>query len=361
MKKICIAIHELSHAGAERVAVSWANYLARHGHEVFMLVYGGSDDAYALDENVRVVSVAETQDAFFAIPVPKRLAAIRSIIRREAPNTLISFLPKLQINMMLATLGMRLERIETIRNNPWADRDVCKKRVLWNLCFRRADKIIVQTPEQAEYFSPSLRKKCTVISNPISAEFAGEAKEYTGSARKFVAVGRVSAQKNYPLMIRAFAQAASDLPDSTLDIYGMASPAAKESVSGLISSLGLDGRVNLRGWAGNISELLPRYDAFLMSSDYEGMPNALAEAMVIGLVCVSTNCRTGPKDMIENGKSGLLVPAGDVSAFADGIRAVLDMDKSECAAMGAAAREKILAMCSEENTLARLKALVEVD
>ena len=85
------------------------------------------------------------------------------------------------------------------------------------------------------------------------------------------------------------------------------------------------------------------------------------EAMVTGLVCISTKCRTGPKDMIDHGQNGYLIPVGNPEAYAEGIRAVLAMSSQECARMGAAAREKMLEMCSEEKTLARLKALVEDD
>lgn len=361
MNRICIAIYALSHAGAERVAVSWANYLTQHGHDVFMLIYAGRDNAYALDKRIRIISIAESQDAFFAMPVWKRLWEIRKIIRREAPQTLISFLPKLQINMMLATLGMRMERIETVRNNPWVDKDVGRKRFLWDLCFRRADRIILQTPEQGEYFTPRMQKKCTVIRNPISREFVSQKKEYSSSVRKFVAVGRLSAQKNYPVMIRAFALAVANTPDCTLDIYGMSSAEEEESIKMLIRQLGMEERICLRGWTSNISELLPEYDAFLMSSDYEGMPNALAEAMVTGLVCISTKCRTGPKDMIDHAQNGYLIPVGNPEAYAEGIKAILAMSPQECAQMGAAAREKMLEMCSEEKTLVRLKALVEGD
>jgi glycosyltransferase involved in cell wall biosynthesis len=89
------------------------------------------------------------------------------------------------------------------------------------------------------------------------------------------------------------------------------------------------------------------------------MPNALAEAMAMGLVCLSTDCKTGPKDMIDSGVNGFLAATGDEQSFADGILAITEMDLRQCAAMGAAARDKILHMCSEENTLARLKLLIE--
>lgn len=360
MKKICIAIHGLAHAGAERVAASWANYLVRQGHSVAVLVYAPCEDTYDLDERVKILPVASDRDDYFQMPKIKQLSAMRKILHSVKPQVLISFLPKMQINMMFATLGMRLKRIETVRNNPWVDTDVGKKRVLWNLCFWRSDKIIVQTQEQSLYFPKILQKRCVVISNPISPEFLGNKKEYSElEARKFVAAARLSPQKNYPMMIRAFARAAAGHPDCTLDIFGAGSPETVQEMESLIDQLGMRGKIRLRGWMQNISEELIKYDAFLMSSNYEGMPNALAEAMATGLVCLSTDCKTGPKDMIAPGVTGFLVVTGDEQSFAEGIEAILSQPLPERRTMGNASREKILTMCSEENTLAVLNQLIE--
>ena len=359
-KRICIAIHGLAHAGAERVAASWSNYLVEHGHQVSVVVYAHDEDTYDLDARVRVIPLADTQEQYFQMSKGKQLSAIRCAIRREKPQVLISFLPKMQISVMLATLGMRVKRVETIRNNPWIDTDVSGKRFLWNLCFRRSDVILVQTKEQAEYFPDKLRKKCVVISNPISARFADQKKVYTGNKiSKFVAVARINDQKNYPMMIHAFAQAAKQKPDCTLDIYGSGSAEKVQELQDLILQLGMEKSIRLCGWRPDMSELLTQYDAFLMASDYEGMPNALAEAMATGLVCMSTDCKTGPKDMIDSGKNGYLAKTGDVASFVQGIETIIAMDQRQCAEMGRLARETILDMCSEENTLVRLKQLIE--
>lgn len=359
-KKICIAIHGLAYAGAERVAASWANYLTEQGHSVSVMVYAHSDDTYDLNERVRVLPLADTREAYFHMSKIRQLACIRKVIRQEKPQVLISFLPKMQISVMLATLGMRIRRLETIRNNPWIDTDVSGKRLLWNLCFRRSDFILVQTKEQSEYFSEKLKKKCVVISNPISRSFSDHQKHYgPDQTSRFVAVARINTQKNYPLMIRAFAQAAKDDPSCTLDIYGAGSPEKIQATQELICQLGMEKRIHLCGWRRDISDVLLQYDAFLMSSDYEGMPNALAEAMSAGLVCLSTDCKTGPKDMICSGTNGILAKTGDAASYADGIVSILNMDQQKRAEMGRLARESILEMCSEENTLARLNGLIE--
>lgn len=360
MKKICIAIHGLAHAGAERVAATWASYLAQKGHDVFVLVYAQGADEYTLDKKVKVIPLAESPEAFFGMNKAKQLMAVRRVIRCEKPQQIISFLPKMQIMMMLATLGMCVKRIETVRNNPWIDKDVGGKRFLWNLCFCRSDRIIVQTKEQSLYFPKKIQKKCVVISNPISNGFAEIQKVYgEEDVRRFVAVARINDQKNYPMMVRAFAKIAKDNPQCTLDIYGKGSADAIEKIQALIDQMRMHDQIRLQGWIRDIPETLTEYHAFLMSSDYEGMPNALAEAMAVGLICLSTDCKTGPKDMINSGVNGFLAKTGDEQSFANGIQAILRMNSEQRIAMGAAAREKILNMCSEENTLARLNQLIE--
>lgn len=354
-KKICIAIHGLAYAGAERVATAWSNYLVEHGHQVSVVVYAHSADIYNLDARVRLLPLADTLEQYYQMSKLRQLSAIRRIIRQEKPQIVISFLPKMQIAVMIATLGMRIKRMETVRNNPWIDTDVSGKRFLWNLCFRKSDLILLQTKEQSEYFPKRLQKKCVVISNPVSCDFGNQQKLYGHEkVSKFVAVARINHQKNYPMMIRAFAQAIQEHPDCTLDIFGGGAPEQFQAVQDLIDQLGMKNNIRLCGWRKDISNILTQYDAFLMSSDYEGMPNALAEAMSVGLVCLSTDCKTGPKDMICPGINGFLARTQDLDSFAEGIKTILNMDQKKRAEMGRLARESILEMCSEENTLARL-------
>lgn len=360
MKRIMLAIHALSHDGAEKVAAMWANYLTQKGHQVAFLVRYRLEKEQTLDDRIKIFSIAETSDTYLSTSAIKRLIAVRKIAKEYAPDIIISLLPKMQVLVMLATWGIKCKRFETIRNNPWLDKDIGRKRLLWNLCFLRSDRIILQTEEQSDYFSKRIQKKCVVIRNPILHK--PESKQYqNGSPKRFVAVGRVSEQKNYIVMISAFAEAVQNIEDCTLDIYGVGSPTYTALIQEHIDAVGLHERVKLCGWTDKISDNLLRHDAFLMSSNYEGMPNALAEAMAVGLVCLSADCRTGPKDMIDPGKNGFLAITGDEQSFAEGIKAITKMNLQQCIAMGAAAREKILEMCSEENTLARLNQLIETE
>ena len=360
MKRILIAIHALSFDGAEKVAAMWANYLAQNGYKVSFLLRYRLEKEQQLDKNIEVYSIADTPFDYRYLSVFQRLSKVRKIAKDFAPDLIISLLPKMQMIVRLSTLGLKSKRFETIRNNPWLDKDVGRKRLLWNLCFLFSHRIILQTEEQAEYFNNWLKKKCIVVRNPLLK--ASEVKrEYSDVPKRFIAIGRVSEQKNYPLMIKAFAKATEGQEDCTLDIYGSGTEDYVECIQEQIQEVRLNHRIKLRGRTDHVEAELIGHDVFLMSSDYEGMPNALAEAMAAGLVCLSTDCRTGPKDMIGSGRSGFLAKTGDVQSFADGISKILQMDSQQCAVMGMAAREKILTMCSEENTLVRLKQLIDTE
>ena len=360
MKRVMIAIHALSFDGAEKVAAMWANYLSKKGCKVACLVHHRLKVEQKLDNDIEVFAIAETADQYLKKSAMQRLCATRKIVKSYAPDVIISLLPKMQMLVMLATFGMSYMRIETIRNNPWLDTDVGKRRPLWNMCFRRSDWIILQTEEQGEYFSNKMRKKSVVIRNPILHIPTQKIYE-EHYVRNFVAVGRLSGQKNYLMMIRDFAQIEKENPCCTLDIYGNGSPESIETLQTLIDQAGMHDKIRLCGWIRNIPETLTQYDAFLMSSNYEGMPNALAEAMSVGLICLSTDCKTGPRDMIDSGVNGFLAKTGDEQSFAEGIEAIIKLNLQQRIAMGAAARAKILEMCSEENTLAWLQQLIEVE
>jgi glycosyltransferase involved in cell wall biosynthesis len=118
-------------------------------------------------------------------------------------------------------------------------------------------------------------------------------------------------------------------------------------------------RIVLKGRSEDMLSILRSSDAFLMTSDYEGMPNALLEAMVVGLPCISTDCRTGPKDMIDDGVNGYLVKTGDAESISRAIVKMAQMSDTEAKKMGSAAREKILDICGTEKSLKRLVEVIE--
>ena len=364
MKKVMLAISTLTGGGAERVASVWANQLIKKGYEVGFLLYCRSQNEYPVSSKAKINTLAETYDDYKEMGYFKRVKLMKRAIKAFAPDVVISFLPRMQIWMMFATRFMKIKKIETVRISPWHiwnDGVVQRlEKALWKRCFKKADKVIFQTAEQREFFSSKIEKKGVVIPNPMSEQYRDNPKEaYSDSVKRFVAAGRITSQKNYPAMIEAFSKVSANHPEVTLSIYGAGDDAYLRKIQGIIDKFNLSDKVKLMGRTTDILSVLKSADAFLMTSDFEGMPNALAEAMVMGLPCLSTNCRTGPKDMISDGENGYLVEVSDIDSIADGIEKLASMDSARAEKMGKAARTTILEMCSEEMSLKKLIDVIE--
>ena len=188
--------------------------------------------------------------------------------------------------------------------------------------FHLADGAVFQTDNAKNYFSKSIQKKSCVILNPLNTDNLPDL--YTGDRDNcIVNVGRLTEQKNQKLLIRSFSLIADQFPDFVLKIFG--DGPEKNNLELLINELGLDNRVELMGNVCNVTDKIYKSRLFVFSSDYEGLPNALAEAMALGLPCVSTDCSPGGARMlIDNGINGTIVPVNDPVALSNAIKELLD-------------------------------------
>ena len=197
-----------------------------------------------------------------------------------------------------------------------------------------AEGCVFQTEEEKRWFPMRLQKKGRIIMNQVNESFFDV--HHSGERRDVVTVGKLRAQKNQALLIRAFSRIAGEIGDNLL-LYGAGE--LENELRGLIESLHLSERVKLMGLSTDVANDIKDAKCFVMSSDYEGLPNALLEAMALGLPCVSTDCEGGgPAMMIENGVNGLLVPMRDEKALADAMLCML-RNPEEAERMGRAARE----------------------
>lgn len=360
MRKILFCVHALTSGGAERVVSVWSSKLADVGYDVTVLNYSKAEQEYSLSQNVKRRLITETREDFLRLNYFKRALAIRKAIKTIGADVVISFLPNTQIYVMLAGVGLKFKRIETLRISPWHISSHGFFGFLWNLCFKTGDLIILQNDDQKSFYSAKLQEKCVVVPNTVDVKYEKNGKlEYSKAARNFVAAGRITEQKNYPMMIEAFVKAHEENPEINLEIYGAGNDEYVEKINSLIKDKNAQEFIRLCGRTNDMQSVMLGKDAFIMSSNYEGMPNSLIEAMTTGLVCISTDCKTGPRDLIKDGKNGFLVPVGNSEELYEKIKRVANLSESEIRLFGETARKDTIELCGEKNTLNKLIEAIE--
>jgi glycosyltransferase involved in cell wall biosynthesis len=313
---IVIVIAGLGAGGAERVISLIAGDWVARGHLVSLVSFDepGAPIFHAFDPRIRLVRLgvraARGRLAGMHATV-RRLRALRRELDDLSPDIVISFLTKINVLTLLASLGTGRPVIVSERNNPHMQ----QANHLWAwmiaLLHWRADGIVMQTQASLECLRAAARRRACVIPNPITiSPIAGPAR----GGFVLAAVGRLTWQKGFDLLIKAFAHVADRHPDWQLVIWGEGD--ARPALERQIVDEGLSGRITLPGNSASPDVWTGQADAFVMSSRYEGFGNALCEAMAAGLPVVSFDCDYGPGEIIDSEENGVLVPKGDVEALA---------------------------------------------
>lgn len=319
--KITIFTGSLSGGGAERVATNLANFLSCRGHEVELLTVGERNAIEALAPQIRTSSLAaKAQSSNKVLNRIQRFSALKKYIKEQNRDCYISLLSLPSIMLLLLRRATKATIIVSQRINPGSQARWVQAANRW--LARRADGFVFQTKEARDWFLPFIRRdRQVIIPNAINPAFLRA--PHTGQRnREIVSIGRLTAQKNFALLITAFSLISEEFPDYRLTIYGEG-PFRKQ-LEDQVQDLNLADRVSLPGFVTEIEQRLETAAMFALSSDYEGMPNALMEAMALGLPCVSTDCSGGGASfLIDSGKNGLLVPTGNAQALAEAMRSIL--------------------------------------
>lgn len=334
--KVTMFIGSLAGGGAERVFCSMANLLVQRGHEICIITNVEGEPSYELDGRVqRFVLLYNKERKNKVLNFLHCMKRLKTYVKAHAEDRYVVFLPSTTIMLLAFRKYIRggivvSERCDPEKNADWAKWALKK----W---IRRADGVVFQTDTAKEWYLPYLRKaKPVVIPNAINPAFIRPV--YEGEREKtIVGAGRLNGQKNFHLLIRAFARIAPKFPEHKLVIYGKGG--LLDSLRSLAEELGVGERVEFPGYVSDMPERLERASMFVLSSDFEGMPNALMEAMASGLPCVSTDCGGGgARFLIDNEKNGLLVPQKDEEAMAAAMERILS-DKALAASLGNEARQ----------------------
>lgn len=310
-KKILFYVHSLNKGGAERVIVTLADYLKKN-YEITILTDVIDKMEYALPDGIERVVIGECKGKF-GLGRVRRLLRIRSYCKTIAPDLCIGFMISCALRLISANRFRNIPIIVSVRSNPNYEYSKPAQIANINKNFALTSKVICQTEYQKECFDEKVQSIATVIKNPISAEFGKL--EAVNSKKKIVSVGRLYDYKNHKMLIQAFAQFEKKYSDYELVIYGEGP--YRNELENEIEKVSLKNKIFLAGESNHVAQDIIDAEIFVLSSNTEGMPNALMEAMAIGLACISTDCPCGgPRSLIRHGKNGLLCEMNNVEQLA---------------------------------------------
>ena len=293
--KILFYINAIHDGGAERVMVNLAKYFSDTGYETILVTSFRDTWEYKIEGNVKRLTLEENEIKQGKIKRNfSRIVKLRDILKKEKPDVAVSFMAEPNFRLLIASLGLNVKTIVSVRNDPNKEYAGKIGSFVGKCLLPLADGCVFQTKEAQEWFPESLQRKSTIIFNAVKEEFFHiERKPVAG---EIITCGRLEAQKNHKLLIDAFAEVVKEHPYARLKIYGEGS--LRDVLQEQIDKLGLHDKAFLMGATNDVAKALQTADLFVLSSDYEGMPNALMEAMAAGVPCISTDCPCGgPREL----------------------------------------------------------------
>lgn len=341
-RRFLFITHARNFGGAERAITVLASALAELGHDVHMIQYRFFDTDYPISPLVKIHPMPKKpSNLSFVAKKTFKTKQIRRMVKEIKPDFVIPMLGSVVESAFIATRFLKTKFIATVRNNPATSPDTRLGRFKRNLVCWFSDAVFVQNDEQKKYFSSFIRNKSFAVPNAVFSAFFEKTADISDKPHQIISVGRYVKQKNQLLLIDAVADLLDKYPDIKLSFYGgTLDDEVASQLTSRIKEYSAESNITLCGRVSDIENYLQKADLFVLSSDFEGMPNALMEAMAVGLPCISTDCPTGPSDLIANGENGLLVPVNDRTAMTNAIKYMLD-NPDKARSMGAKAKEFI--------------------
>ncbi len=308
--RITFVIGSLEAGGAQRVLILLSEGLMKHAHKVTVLTINGvENDCFSLPDAVE----RKALNLSTRWQVLLKFSKLRAAILSTKPDVIVSFIELVNIITLLSTIGLNIPVVVSERSAP----EDLETRVFWNWMrgwvYLFASRIIVQSQGALDYFLPAFRGKAIIIYNPVVSPPEMSFSQETLPRPLILSVGRLHEVKQFDHLITAFAMLKDKHPNWILTIVG--DGPLKIELEKLGQDLKLGDRLYLPGYLKSPYGVLMQADLFVMTSRVEGFPNALCEAMACGLPVISTDCPSGPREIIRDGVDGILVQNDDIPAL----------------------------------------------
>lgn len=319
--KLALVAYLHGAGGAERQITLLANVLSKRGHEIHFLVLSEFSKRYPLSDKVIVHDLTD-YDRNPIHPIIGRYRALRKVYAEVMPDITIHY------NLQSAYLTLAMPRkvynkaIYSERGDPYDKEYSGLLGVIRDWTVKYVDGIVFQSEGARDFFNEKIRRKSMIIHNSVEVP-VDKYPMPEFRTKQIVSAGRLHEQKNFTLLIDAFAKIADKIPEYKLVIYGDGD--LRMQLQNQISGYKLNHRISLLPACNDLWDKIRTASLFVLSSDYEGMPNALMEAMALGIPCISTDCRPGgARTLIEDGVNGFVVPRMDVDTLSEKMLFVID-------------------------------------
>lgn len=300
--------------GAERVISILSHPLSSHYERVVIIEWIEATRFYDVNPKVDIVNI-ETECGSKSLF--KKMLWFRRYVKQSNPDLILSFLYPWSIKLLASLILNNSKVVVAERQDPRKVKGGFFTKLLRDILYIKAIGILVQTEENRRYYPFWLRKKTYTIYNPImmNRELVGSAFQ-TDKENSIVTVGRLSVEKNHFFLIDSFIEFYRDHPEYKLLIYG--DGVLRHDLEKYVSDKIMAGAILFKGNTKDVFSCIKNASVFVLPSKYEGMPNALIEAMSLGLPCISTKV-SGATELIHDGINGILVDVDDKSQMVNAL------------------------------------------
>lgn len=324
---ILFVANSIGYGGAEKMMRFVANYLSEKGYGVVVLNLNTAPNyvnryVQPFNTNIKVISLDRVNYNKHVF----RIKCIISVVKKYRIDVIVAFTMFPNFYSKIASLLTGVPSIMSERGDPYVTftKNFKDRIIYWVV--NASKGAVFQTKEASMFYKKNLRKRGEIIPNPIQSVNIPKGLIYDRQ-KTVVSVGRFkNVQKRYDIMLKAFEKFSKKHPDYILKLYG--SGEDENLMREWVKNLNLSDKVRFMGAIKNPMSYIYNDGMFVITSDYEGIPNALLEAMAVGLPVVTTDCSPGgARLLVKNGDNGLIVQTGDIDAIANALsRFADDMD-----------------------------------